>query len=74
MVFTIVASVGLRVMLSRENTRRDKDALAIPRAQSEYTSEKASDIAASQTSIIEGVMHVDKDLTDWEDPSFRYSL
>lgn len=58
-------------MLARENIRRDKNALANPL---ENLSEKASDKMASQTSILEGIMHVDKDLTDWEDTSFRYSL
>lgn len=72
MVFTIVAALALRVMLVRENNRRDKDALVAPRVtQSEYTSEKAS---ASQASLAEGIMHVDRDLTDWEDATFRYSL
>ena len=28
----------------------------------------------SQTSVVEGVMQVDRDLTDWEDRGFRYSL
>lgn len=74
MAFTIAASLVLRVILSRENSRRDKIALASPHTQQVYASEKASDMAASQTSVAEGIMHVDRDLTDWEDPNFRYSL
>lgn len=31
-------------------------------------------LRGSQTSVVEGVMQVDRDLTDWEDRGFRYSL
>ena len=74
MVFTIVSSLSLRVALSLENRRRDKEALLAPRMRPEPTSEKGSDALDGQNSIIEGIMHVDRDLTDWEDTSFRYSL
>ncbi len=84
MAFTVVSSLILRIMLARENARRDKDALASsvaiasPRELPTPVSEKASEVASSEKSdsaSYEGIlMHLDKDLTDWEDKSFRYSL
>ncbi|GJE90153.1 hypothetical protein PsYK624_062780 [Phanerochaete sordida] len=78
MVFTIVAALVLRVLWARENARRDKDALALAgRPESSY--EKVGEASlggslGSSASVLEGVMHVDRDLTDWEDKSFRYLL
>lgn len=74
MVFTILASFVLRFILQRENSRRDKEALITPHTHPGTTSEKSSEIVASQVSLPEGIMHVDRDLTDWEDKTFRYSL
>ncbi len=83
MAFTMVSSLILRIMLARENARRDKDALASsaamasPRELPVPVSEKASEAESSEKSdsaSYEGIMHLDKDLTDWEDKSFRYSL
>jgi hypothetical protein len=79
MVFTIVASLVLRSLWARENSKRDKDAMAssIPRRPESPFDEIKEEVlgsAESRPSILEGVMHVDKDLTDWEDKNFRYSL
>ena len=80
MVFTIIASLVLRVVWARENARRDKDAMAssIPgRPESSFDEIKEEVLgskAGSQSSILEGMMQVDRDLTDWEDKTFRYSL
>lgn len=77
MIFTILASLLLRVVWARENARRDKDALVSPPRLSMSTPqrEKIDRVdSGSEASILEGVMHIDRDLTDWEDRSFRYSL
>ena len=81
MVFTVVAALVLRIAWARENARRNKDAMAssIPgRPESSFDEVKEKVLGSrigSQSSILpEGVMHIDKDLTDWEDKSFRYSL
>ncbi|KAI0818858.1 MFS general substrate transporter [Irpex lacteus] len=83
MAFTMVSSLVLRILLARENARRDKDALASsaamasPRELPIPVSEKASEVESSEKSdsaSYEGIMHLDKDLTDWEDKTFRYSL
>ncbi|EKM54882.1 uncharacterized protein PHACADRAFT_96377 [Phanerochaete carnosa HHB-10118-sp] len=80
MVFTIVAALVLRVAWAHENARRDKDALVRTLSgRPEGSSEKIREAdlgssSGSQTSVVEGIMHVDRDLTDWEDRSFRYSL
>ena len=80
MVFTVIASLVLRFVWARENARRDKDALAtsLPgRLESSYEKVQEAGMAnlhGSQTTILEGIMHIDRDLTDWEDRSFRYSL
>ncbi|THG96701.1 hypothetical protein EW026_g5177 [Hermanssonia centrifuga] len=74
MVFTIVSALLLRLILARENARRDKDALASPPTPTEGSSEKIHDVMGTRIKSFEGIMHVDRDLTDWEDRSFRYSL
>ncbi|PSR72625.1 hypothetical protein PHLCEN_2v11509 [Hermanssonia centrifuga] len=74
MVFTIVSALLLRLILARENARRDKDALASPPTPTEGSSEKIHDVIGTRNKSFEGIMHVDRDLTDWEDRSFRYSL
>ncbi|KAI0684268.1 MFS general substrate transporter [Cytidiella melzeri] len=75
MVLTIISSFVLRILLSRENARRDRDALALHAEVSEnVTHEKGSDIDVNGDDSLEGIMHIDKDLTDWEDQSFRYTL
>lgn len=83
MAFTMVSSLILRIMLARENARRDKNSLASsaamvpPRELPAPVSEKASEVESSvktDSASYEGIMHLDKDLTDWEDKSFRYSL
>jgi hypothetical protein len=78
MSFTIVSSVVLRFLLSRENARRDKAALispapSLPNNLQEYAPEKELELRTEESSL-EDVMNVDKDLTDWEDKSFRYAL
>ncbi|KAI0685496.1 MFS general substrate transporter [Cytidiella melzeri] len=72
MSLTMLASCVLRVMLSRENARRDRTSQGA--LNTAYDTEKASDIDVNEDGSFEGIMHVDKDLTDWEDASFRYSL
>lgn len=78
MIFTIVASLLLRVLWARENARRDKDALVLSPQLGTSSPRREKQIdrvdSASEASMLEGVMHVDRDLTDWEDKSFRYSL
>ena len=78
MVFTILAALVLRVLWARENARRNKDALAstVPAARPEsvWAKEGGGGSQGSQTSVLDGVMQVDRDLTDWDDRTFRYSL
>ena len=87
MCFTVVAAAFMGIMLARENTRRDRLTPSISRPApstpqpSSHTSEKHDEaekyaeagISGSNGSV-EGLMHVDRDLTDWEDTSFRYLL
>lgn len=90
MCFTIVAAVILGVVLARENRRRDREASAPSIAPTGIAScavpetlkisEKGGDgekhkyRTDDQDGSAEGLMRVDRDLTDWEDKSFRYSL
>lgn len=87
MSFTMVSAMVLRVILARENARRDKDALAcatppVPTAPSVLVSpasEKASSVVEStekpESTSYEGrPIAGNKDLTDREDKSFRYTL
>ncbi|KAI0083981.1 MFS general substrate transporter [Irpex rosettiformis] len=83
MSFTMVSAVVLRILLARENARRDKNALAtrppvtVPSELVSPVSEKASVTESAEkpeSAGFEGIMYVDKDLTDWEDKSFRYTL
>lgn len=79
MACTMLASFVLRFLWAHENARRDKDALASPvpaRPESVWgtVKEGAAGSQGSQTSVFDGAMQVDRDLTDWEDRTFRYSL
>ena len=79
--------MALRVVLARENARRDKDALACATPPAPTTtsvlispvSEKAPSVTEStekpESTTYEGkTVASSKDLTDWEDQSFRYTL
>jgi hypothetical protein len=79
MAFTILSSLVLRTALSRENSRRDKAALASPTSSlsqdaQDYVAEKDSELEKGEDSHAEGLVSVDRDLTDWENKSFRYAL
>ena len=88
MVFTVVAAVFLGVMLALENRRRDREAGIAPaqpatvapgvasekEQEQEHDAEKHAYLADDSDSSVEGLMHVDRDLTDWEDRTFRYAL
>ena len=80
----MVSAMVLRVILARENARRDKDALACatppaPSVLISPVSEKAPSVTEStekpESTTYEGKTFASsKDLTDWEDKSFRYTL
>jgi hypothetical protein len=79
MAFTILSSLVLRTALSRENSRRDKATLASPTSSlsqdaQDYVAEKDSELEKGEDSHAEGLVSVDRDLTDWENKSFRYAL
>ncbi|KZT50798.1 hypothetical protein CALCODRAFT_504295 [Calocera cornea HHB12733] len=77
MCFTILSSLALRLMWARENRRRD----ALPPVASEEQEQEGREKVGEETGrtetdfgSTEGVMHVERDLTDWENGRFRYSL
>ncbi|KZO89503.1 MFS general substrate transporter, partial [Calocera viscosa TUFC12733] len=75
MCFTVVASLILRIAWARENRRRD--ALPPPvRDEHEGTEKVGEQTGRTETDFdsADGIMHVEKDLTDWENTAFRYSL
>ena len=87
MCLTIVAAAVMYVLLRMENARRDRvygapsPVPATPVVEKEHPhdhdGEKQAPSLADVTTggdSIEGLMHVDRDLTDLEDQSFRYSL
>lgn len=86
MCFTIVAAVFMGTMLALENRQRDREAAvssSTPTSAPELgktgeplqaVNEKIMGEGHERESSVEGLLHVDRDLTDWEDRSFRYTL
>lgn len=80
MIFTIITSLVLRIVWARENTRRDQASSVCPASgphKSAAGEEKEGEIAGprgSRVNVLDSAVPADRDLTDWEDQSFRYSL
>ncbi|EJT96617.1 MFS general substrate transporter [Dacryopinax primogenitus] len=74
MSFTIFGSALLAVTWARENARRDR--LPPPEREEEGTEKVGEQTGRTETDFgsADGIMHVEKDRTDWENLAFRYSL
>ena len=76
MCLTIGAAAVMGMLLATENRGRDRtQGSSGGTGTLEKEGEKHANVVADEKDgSVEGLMHVDRDLTDWEDQTFRYSL